>query len=161
MAKYQNELENFIKTKREVKDLIDSFPQDKREIIMFDKWSLKDVVAHLSHWMEDDLSALNNLMNGKNSYWYPDVDKFNEEGVNKRRNKTWDEVYLEFTRLINDLDAAYNKLSDEQFEQEMWQNLKGTPLRSIKVDIEHWREEHIPSLMKKVEMIGQENLPGS
>ncbi|MFZ3302007.1 MAG: ClbS/DfsB family four-helix bundle protein [Microgenomates group bacterium] len=146
MKKYQPEIDRLKKVHQSVKELIDRYPTERRESVIFDKWSLKDVVAHLSVWLEDDVNALNNHMEGKESYWWPDVDEFNEKGVNARKELSWDEVYMEFTTLIGKLHEAYEKMPDDLFEKKMWGKHNGTPLRSINVDIEHWEGEHIPSL---------------
>ena len=154
MSIFSDKLEEFKQVKYEVKSLIDLFPPSKREEVLFDKWTLKDVVAHLSHWMEDDLHALNNLAHGKKSYWYPDIEKFNKEGVEKRKKLSWTLVCDEFVSLISNLEAAYTNLPVELQESDMWENHEGTPLRSLIVDIEHWSEEHVPSLTKALEKLG-------
>lgn len=151
VKKHQKLLDRFVEVKQKVKVLIDQFPKQKRNEVLFDKWSLKDVVAHLSAWMEDDLKALRNLKKGKKTFWEPDLDAFNEKGVSTRKGKSWDAVYKEFTDLIEDLNNEYLSLSEELFNTEMWKNHKGTPARSLKVDIRHWEEEHIPSLTKVLE----------
>lgn len=154
MSIFSEKLEEFKSVKHKVKSLIDLFPPENRDEVLFDKWTLKDVVAHLNHWMEDDLHALNNLVQGKKSYWYPDVEQFNKEGVDKRKGTSWPEVYTEFETLIKDLEAAYANLPIELQKADMWQNHEGDPMRSLKVDIEHWSEEHIPSLTSALEQLG-------
>ena len=154
MSIFSDKLEEFKQVKHEVKALINLFPPSRREEVMFDKWTLKDVVAHLSQWMEDDLHALNNLVQGKKSYWYPDIERFNKEGVDKRKNLSWSVVYDEFITLIKNLEAAYTNLPVKLQESDMWENHEGTPLRSLKVDIEHWSDEHVPSLTQALEKLG-------
>ena len=146
MNKYKHLLEKFIKVKHRVKSLIDEYPPEKREQILFDKWSLKDVIAHLNTWMEDDLRALKNLKGGKKSYWEPDIDAFNAKGVDIRKNRSWSVVYKEFDHLVSKLIETYETLPEELYEAQIWGKHKGTPMRSLQTGIEHWEEEHIPSL---------------
>lgn len=146
MKKFQTEIDRLKEVHKKVKDLIDQYPESKRELVIFDKWSLKDVVAHLCVWLEDDVNALNNHMNGIKSHWWPNVDEFNEKGVNARKDLSWDEVYGEFTTLIGKLHEAYGSMPDDLFEKKMWGKHNGTPLRSIMVDIDHWEGEHVSSL---------------
>ncbi|MEK7168649.1 MAG: hypothetical protein AAB778_01425 [Patescibacteria group bacterium] len=146
MKKFQTEIDKLKAIHKRVKDLIEQYPPERREMIIFDKWSLKDVVAHLNTWMEDDLKALENLVSGKEPYWEPDVDAFNKHGVDARKRMKWEDVYEEFVILIEKLNITYNNLPDHLFETKMWGKHDGTPLRSIHVDIKHWEGEHIPSL---------------
>lgn len=153
MLKHKDLLKKFIEVKQEVKNLVDKFPESSREEILFDKWSLKDVLAHLNHWMENDLGALENLVNGKKSYWYPDVEQFNTDGVSKRKERSWEEVYNEFVTLMKELESKYDNLDSSLFEADLWQNHKGTPYDSVNIDIGHWEKEHIPSLKEVLKRI--------
>ncbi len=146
MKKYQTEIDKLQEIHNKVKSLIDQYSPEKRELLIFDKWSLKDVVAHLSAWMEDDLKALDNLMEGKKSYWEPDVEEFNERGVESRKSKLWEEIYFEFTSLIDKLIDLYRNLPVELQNKKVWQDREETAMKFLEEDINHWEEEHIPSL---------------
>ena len=146
MKKYQTEIDKLQEIHNKVKSLIDQYSPEKRELLIFDKWSLKDVVAHLSAWMEDDLKALDNLMEGKKSYWEPDVEEFNERGVESRKRKLWEEIYFEFTSLIDKLIDLYRNLPVELQNKKVWQDREETAMKFLEEDINHWEEEHIPSL---------------
>lgn len=141
--KLLNEYKNI---QHEVKTLIDKYPEEKREKIIFDKWSLKDVVAHLNHWMEHDINCLENLLSGTEPHWYPDVEEFNKSGVDSRKNKTWDEVYEEFISLSENLIKLYKDLPINLRNKSFWKNRNETPITFLDEDISHWQGEHIPSL---------------
>ncbi len=150
MENYRELLQKFKYVKQQVKDLIDQFPENKREEILFDKWSLKDVVAHLNHWMVHDIDCLENLLKGEEPYWEPDVEEFNTKGVNARKDKSWDELYVEFTGLIEKLTKLYENLPEELQNKKIWKDKDETPLKFLEEDIHHWEGEHIPALEKVI-----------
>lgn len=150
MNRYLGLIEEAEKARRKVKDLIDRFPPEKRERMLFDKWSLKDVVAHLNTWMVHDIDCLENLKRGVELYWEPDVDEFNERGVGLRRSNSWVEVYAEFTSLIKKLESLYRELPEELFEVNIWKDHGETVVKFLEGDIKHLESEHIPALEKLV-----------
>jgi hypothetical protein len=136
-----------INTFKEIKDELTKattrFSSQQREEKVFDKWSLKDVVAHLSNWMIHDTDCLKALKKGKEPYWEPDVDEFNKKGVESRKNRAWDEVYKEFIDLGNELINLYETLPGELREKQIWEGKNQTARRFLQEDIEHWRDEHL------------------
>jgi len=150
MSKYLDLIEKVEGVRYKVKNLIDRFPANKREAVLFDKWSLKDVVAHLNTWMVHDIDCLENLMRGAEPYWEPDVDKFNEEGVSTRKSKSWEEVYDEFVFLVEKLNRVYRQLPEDLFEVNIWKNHDETAVKFLEGEIRHWEGEHVPLLEKIV-----------
>jgi hypothetical protein len=43
--------------------------------------------------MIHDIDCLENLAQGMKPFWEPDVEEFNQLGVEMRKDKTWSEVY--------------------------------------------------------------------
>lgn len=146
MKKFRTELNKLRVVHEQVKNLIDQYPPDRREIVIFDKWTLKDVVAHLNHWMVHDIDCIDHLMRGEEPYWHPDKDEFNNEGVAIRKIKSWEGIYDEFNMLFDKLLDVYKKLPPELQNKPIWKGYGSTPLKFIFDDIRHWEGEHIPSL---------------
>lgn len=146
MDNYSYLLSEFKNTSEELNKLIQKFPSKKREEISFDKWSLKNVVSHLNHWMIHNLNCLDSLAQGKVPYWQPDTDEYNLQGVEKRKNWTWEEVYSEFLDLKAKQILSYENLPKELREKKFWEDRRHTPFSFLEKDITHWRDEHIVSL---------------
>ncbi|MEK7524988.1 MAG: hypothetical protein AAB548_01290 [Patescibacteria group bacterium] len=148
MSKYSDLIEKTENVRNRVRDLVDHFPPEKREEILYDRWSLKDVVAHLNTWMIHDVGCLESLMKGIEPYWEPDVDEFNERGVSARRDKSWEDVYVEFVLLMEKLNRIYRQLPEDLFEMKIWKDHDETAVKFLEGEITHWEGEHIPLLEK-------------
>lgn len=146
MKSYSSLLDEFTKISEELDYLIQKFPPKQREEIVFDKWSLKNVVSHLNHWMIHDLDCLNALLANKVPYWEPEVEEFNRKGVEERSNNSWEQVYLEFVELKNNLLNLYKEIPEDLRYKKIWLDKNETPTRFLEEDIKHWRDEHITSL---------------
>ncbi len=141
-----DKIKEFGEVRQELIEKIACFPPDQRTQTLFDKWSLKDVLAHLNHWIEHDINCLEALKRGEEPIWEPDVDIFNAQGVDKRKSQTWEEVYKEFEGQGEKLLGLYQSLPDGLWNKEFWQNREETPATFLKENIDHWRGEHLPQL---------------
>jgi hypothetical protein len=146
MKSYPELLDEFRKIAEELESLIQKFPQGKQEEVIFDKWSLKNVVSHLNHWMVHDLDCLNALLDSKVPYWEPNVEEFNRTGVELRASNSWNQVYLEFVDLKQRLLDLYSNYPEYLRNNKIWLDKSETPTRFLEEDIQHWRDEHIASL---------------
>lgn len=144
-------IQEFKSLYKEIKKVVDKFPQDKREEILFDKWSLKDVIAHLNHWAVHNLMCFKALKEGGKPYWAPDIDEYNEQGVQIRKNRTWNDVYNEFNTLLPQIILDYETLPQDLWNKRFWENRKFTPLKFLEIDINHYKNEHLPQLKKYTE----------
>lgn len=148
MQSYSKLLGEFVKVSEELDNLIQKFPPERREEIIFDKWSLKNVVSHLNHWMVHNINCLECLIRSKIPYWQPDIDEYNQQGIETRKDWSWEKVYLEFTDLKEKQILSYENLPREFQEKKFWEDRKYTPAIFLDQDITHWRDEHIISLNK-------------
>lgn len=146
MKSYFGLLDEFKKISDELENLIQKFPSDRREEIVFDKWSLKNVVSHLNHWMKHDIDCLNALLNEQVPYWEPNVEEFNRKGVCLRSNNSWNQVYLEFIELKQRLLDLYSNYPEYLRNNKIWPDKNETPAKFLEEDINHWRDEHVVSL---------------
>ncbi len=146
MKSYSELLDEFKKISDEFGTLTQKFPAEKREEIVFDKWSLKNVISHLNHWMIHDIDCLNALLDNKVPYWEPNVEEFNQKGVILRSNNSWNQVYLEFVDLKQRLIDLYSNYPEYLRNDRIWPDKSETPTRFLEENIKHWRNEHIVSL---------------
>lgn len=143
-------LQEFKRLYKETKGVIDAFPRKKRKEVLFDRWSLKDVVAHLNHWAEHDLACLKALKKDKEPFWAPDVDEYNNKGVQARKEKNWKDIYGEFNLLLGKVINEYETLPKDLWNRRFWKNREFTPLKFLKIDVDHYKNEHLPQLRKYI-----------
>lgn len=146
MNSYIDFVNKFKKISEELDDLIKKFPAERREEIVFDKWSLKNIVSHLNHWMLHDIDCLELLMQEKEPYWEPNVEDFNKKGVEERKGRSWESIYSEFQDLKERLVGLYLNLPTKLRDKKFWSNKSETPTEFLKEDINHWRNEHVAQL---------------
>jgi hypothetical protein len=137
---------------QKITSLLEEFPKDRHQDILFDQWSLKDIVAHLSNWMVHDISCLKALTEGKEPYWEQDVDDFNAKGVALRKDKTWDEVFNEFLTLRDTLIRLYENIPQDLWDKPIWKDKGETANRFLDEDIAHWEGEHLGDFKEKMQI---------
>ncbi len=142
-------LTQFKQINQNIKALIDQFPENQTADILVDKWSLKDIVAHLNNWLVHDIDCLTALKEGREPYWEPDVDTFNAQGIVKRKAQSWQQIYTEFVTLGNNLVSIYETLPNNLWNKPIWKNKKEqTAHKFLDEDILHW-EEHLDEIQEK------------
>lgn len=146
MEDYKNKIQLFKNISEELESLILKFPDEKREEIIFDKWSLKNVVSHLNHWMIHDIDCLTSLLNGQIPFWEPDVEVFNARGVDQRKNLSWDEIFSEFVELKCKLIDVFEKVDEKMVNIKIWPDKNETAIKILDDDIYHFRYEHVTQL---------------
>ena len=124
---------------------------DDRERVLFDRWSLKDVLAHITAWNKIDASGFQQAIEGQQhlSIFIPDdeMDEFNARAVEQARILPWGQVYDEFVKSGEELANAAMQLSAPN-----WDTTTTDPKREVTLrkdfgwSIEHYRDEHIPQL---------------
>lgn len=146
-------LEDFKKTRRDLVMVVEKFPKNRREEILFGDWSLKDILAHLNNWILHDISCLEKLKQGKEPFWEPSVESFNNRAIQRRKNNAWDEIYDEFISLGDELIEKYQKLPVNLRKTKIWDNKDFTPEKSLEVDIGHWKN-HLQEIVKYSAQMG-------
>lgn len=143
----QQNLREFEQIKNEVVEIIGAFPEKSRSKILFGEWSLKDVVAHLSNWIEHDKGCLEKLKMGQEPKWEPDFDEFNMKGVEARKGWSWQKVFDEFLILNEELYKLYYSLPENLWDKPIWKGYGLTARKFILKDIEH-KNDHLEELRK-------------
>lgn len=127
-------------------DLVNNFSPEDREKILFDKWSLKDILAHVIGWNDLNTEHVIAVSQGTEPEWVADVDKYNDEQVNKRKGISWDEVYGEFVKSGERLAQTFQDLPEEVWDKKCGYEKRYTPRAYLEHMIEHYEKEHIPQL---------------
>lgn len=128
-------------------EIVGSFPVEKREEILLDRWSLKNLIAHLSGWDLHQIEALENHKAGKQSK-LPDNLKasINSDFVVQRSKWGWGKVYQEFIKVSQDLVNSYEALPEHLWDKLLFEDGKMTPRKFIKIEINHLNNTHGPQI---------------
>ena len=89
-------ISHFVEVRAEFLDVLGRFPARRRGDVLFGKWNLKDLVAHLAGWDQYFVELLVSLQAGEEPPYWGNMTKFNEASVQKRRESPWEVVYDEF-----------------------------------------------------------------
>jgi len=130
-------------------DIINKYSAEKREQILFDQWSLKEVLAHLCGWDKLTAEVLINLKTGRLSIWGKSVDEMNKDSIELRKNKTYQEIYNEYIANSQDMINAYESLPDPLWDKPLYPDKKFSPTKFLKIDIDHY-SEHLEVIKQKL-----------
>lgn len=146
-------INQFKNAHQELLRLIDKVQADQRESVLFDKWSLKDILGHVSAWNLLYIQTIKDWRDKKNLVQASDEDELNEEEVSTRKSLSWDEVYDEFNKSADLVVDFYKNLAAEFWDEKMRfmslvENKDGdfTARGYLKSNIAHYEQEHIPQL---------------
>ena len=142
------EINKLIEGHRELVSLAQQFPVSERTSILFDKWSIQDILAHFSAWNKLDADNTEYLRDEKELTWVSDEDAFNDGEVARRRNLAWEEVFQEFDSSGKHLIDVFQSLPEEVWDRPCGPNGKHSPRTFLKAHIWHYHEAHIPSIRK-------------
>lgn len=131
-------------------ELVNRFPKDQREAVLFDKWSLKDMLAHLAAWNHVDAEHTERVRDGKEFEWISDWDAFNEQEVAKRKHLPWDAVVAELDASADYLIATFQGLPELICDTPCGPKNKSSPRRWLIAEIEHYRDTHTPEVARKL-----------
>lgn len=94
-------------------DLLESLSEDEWELKVNDKWSVKDVVAHLIGWEEEcAVSLMDSWQTGKKPWFMKtdDYDEFNRKSVMKYKNYTPKQLIERWKFVIRVLDSEIDDI---------------------------------------------------
>lgn len=136
--------------------LVDRFPNNKREKILFDKWSLKDILVHLTGWANHQIETLIKLKAGKKVVIQNNLkDSINENLVFTKGNLSWKVVYNDFLETSNELISHYQNLPRNLWDKKIWEEKETTPRKYIEIEINHYKETHGPQIEKYLQQLTQ------
>lgn len=82
-----------------------------------DKWTVRDVVAHMVGWEKGDPDAIAKAWETKQSPWWmttDDYDQFNQENVEYYQDYTPDELIAEWEKWARHIDDEVNKIGEDK-----------------------------------------------
>ena len=125
--------------------LINQSPKDRINDILFDKWSLHDVLVHLTAWNNINLFHTECIRDRKPFAWIADVDAFNHKEVTKHKNIPFEKIYQEFNQSGEKLIELFENLPDTTWKKKAISH-EATPERFLDCVIDHYKNEHIPQI---------------
>ncbi|MFA6519160.1 MAG: ClbS/DfsB family four-helix bundle protein [Candidatus Shapirobacteria bacterium] len=132
ISQFQSASKDFFET-------ISSFPAAKREEIIFDKWSLKDVIAHLVGWDEHFIEELDNLINNKieKSIWVT-IPNLNKNSTAKFKNDSYQNVIKTYQQTSQKLINKLRNLDKIYWDKPLFPEKKSrTPQKYLSIWIQH------------------------
>ena len=134
-----DQVQQFKDLREKLIEIIDLFNERKTSVLLFDKWSIKDVIAHLSGWNNYHLECLRSLKSGQTTPDRKTIGEFNDDSVAARSELNWFQTYNEFVKSSSDLYREYQTvgISDPAIE------------KMVKIDLKHY-QEHLEKIKKLV-----------
>lgn len=126
---------------------IKNFPAKDWEKILFDKWSLKQILIHLTGWADYQVQTLEEFQEEKEPV-IPDrlKERINDDLVAKKGNEAWKKVYADFLKTEASLISQYKKLRDKDWDRKIWKDRQTTPRKFINLEIKHYKDTHGPQI---------------
>lgn len=145
VSEFKQARKNFIR-------LINTFPKERIELILFNKWNLKNILAHLSGWAKYQKDTLRQLKKGIKIEVSKNLkDSINNDFVASREKWHWDRVYHEFLKLSRDLIKEYESLPAGLWKNKIYHDKKDTVEDFIKIEINHYSKTHGPKIKEVLE----------
>ncbi|OGH12049.1 MAG: hypothetical protein A2857_03570 [Candidatus Levybacteria bacterium RIFCSPHIGHO2_01_FULL_36_15] len=144
----KNLVDEYIKVRLEFIEIVNKFPENKRGEILFDKWSLKDTIAHLSGWAAHQIEVLEDIKNNKVPKYPGHSKDYNNNEVSRRSKWSWKKVYKEFISCSNQLVNKYSHLPKSLVNKRIWPEKRFTPRIYFEFEIEHYTKTHLPQIKK-------------
>ena len=133
---------------REFTEVVDRFPESRRLEVVFDSWSLREVLTHMAACDSTLTAGLQDLQKGLEPPFMDNTQKYNEEAAEKAQTLSWNQAYCEFIEAGEGLILAYAQLPENLWQKPFWCGKKYTPARFFDVTIRHYKEEHLPEILK-------------
>ncbi len=99
--------------------LLDGIDAEAADTQAGDGWRVKDVVAHLTAWLEESIRRLSLLAAGRGAevrfYEETDVERLNARWRAERAGLAWGDVLFEYDDALGRLLEAVTELSDEAY----------------------------------------------
>ena len=112
-------------------------------------WSVKDLIAHLTHWEQDMLAHVGNSALGATPDWNDDVDAVNARVFEANKDRPLDAIRADFRRSLEQIDELVGSFSDDDLsDTERLKVDDGTPLWKYIASetYEHYRDDHLPDV---------------
>lgn len=120
---------------------------ERETLLVTEKWTVRDVLAHLAGWAVWDLHAIQQMIETGCVDFFPitNVDAFNAQNVADRSNRTWEQLVDEMEQAQADWLELLTTLSDEdlfvstRFRSPEWETLADWVQIALEHEAEHAR----------------------
>ncbi|NTU46156.1 ClbS/DfsB family four-helix bundle protein [Candidatus Roizmanbacteria bacterium] len=143
---HETALNNFVTARNQFIAVIDNFPVEKRLTVLFDKWSLRDILVHIAGWDRAITENIRDLKQGNEPPFYGKIDDFNANSIEHGKNWTWEKTYIKFVQAGEKMIYEYETLSDGLWEKPFWKSKNSTPAKFLKIETKHYFHEHLPEI---------------
>ena len=134
-------------------ELIKTFPVSRREEKLFDKWSLKDILAHLSGWAIYQQQVINMFLHGHPIESSIDVQAQNCQAVVDREKESWEEILEEWQKSVIALSSLYGSIPPQLLGKSVFVDKKTTPSQLLLIEVRHLKNTHGPQVTKVFESL--------
>lgn len=143
----------FVTARKEFTTAVDTFPKTQRETVLFENWSLKQILIHIVCWDNCIADNVSLLKAGKVPPFYGKVNDYNQQSMEK--GKSWDgkKTYHEFQKAGERVIKEYETLPKEKWEAKFWKSKNSTPKKFLNILIQHYLHEHLPEIKKVMESL--------
>ena len=147
MDKY---ITDFISSRNHFIETLSKFPIEKREDVLFGKWSLKQVIAHFAAWDKFFGEVLVGFRNNVCPNHWGNINRFNELNVEKREKLDFNNIYNEFILNGNDLIKEYELIAEEKKKDRIWKRKSFTPIKILQIATIHYKKGQLKQIQKYI-----------
>ena len=149
----KNNIQTFIHLHQQLLKLVEKMPEAKRNQPLFNKWDLKDILAHLTAWNKLNAYHTQCAQQNQNFKWVADTDEFNKNNIQKAKNKTWEQVINNFNTSAENLINTFKNLPEQSWDKKCGPQNKYSPRIFLQCSIDHYQTEHIPQIHKALKTL--------
>lgn len=120
-------------------------PKKVDEIIL-GTWTLKDIIAHLTGWVEYQIGTIEALKSRTKPPDFGSVQDYNQKSTDSRKSFPWDKVYEEYKEKSQQLVDDYKNLTKELWKKPIEKGGKLTMEKLIKIETRHYAKTHLPQI---------------
>lgn len=143
-------IQQFQKARETLLETIEEFPEEKQEEILFDEWTLQEVIIHIQAWDKLTLDTLIALSENREAPRVRNVDVFNGGAIALYREHSWDSILELFTQTSIELENTYTNFPQELWEKQISESSDLTPKVLLQNKIDHYLKEHLPQIKSKM-----------
>ena len=139
-------LEEFKSVHKDYIDTLKKFPTDNVENVLFDKWTLKEVLAHFTGWDRFFIDSVVLLQKGKKVPYWENMNKYNEKSVEKIKTWSYKKVFDTFVKTGEEFIDIYKNIPDEFVDKLFWDDKNYTPRKFLEINIHHYEKTHLKKI---------------
>ncbi len=138
---------NFKNAREKLMKTVNKFPKHRREEKLFDDWSLKDILIHLTGWAAHQTETLKTFKQGRTKTAPSNLKaSINEVLVSNHQTTGFETVHLNFVSQTDELITEYESLPKSSWNKKIWADKDTTPKDYIQIEINHYKNTHGPKI---------------